>query len=345
MAFLPDLYSGGMTNRVSGNSRAAIAIITLSTVLLGACASAETVAQPALTAGASQSPMASPVEPRYRALGEPIAPWTCDELIPPFDGETTRTASDVDERDAGIEGEIACSLTLSRGAGDPPDAVSVSVMIADLGEAAEQAVLDADCCRSGDLVAAAEPPRRETCAYAQCSSSIAVNGFGAFVWSLADSPEHIGYHQSLVAALAERLAEAARPNPLPAVDVSDLPLSSCDAAPEDLARKIGDALGESAPARAESAPRGDGAWITYWLDARRAVTQCDWYPSEAAGDQPVQVTVTPGATEALGVAGLPFVDIDDPSVGTRYSFAVADAVVTVSRTDRATAQAIAEAHG
>ncbi|WAB81860.1 hypothetical protein OVN18_02235 [Microcella daejeonensis] len=327
--------------------RATLALLAASALLLGACGAPGAPVESKGTASTEPSASPTPTEPemQYRAFGDPIAAWTCDDLVPPRPGETSRTLQVQDVRDGGIEGEIRCGVDVVVG-GVPEQGASYTVLVADLGDDAEPAVQNADHPFAGELLPGSDPIQRSRCG-PYCVGSMAANGFVANVWSVGATSDHAVDHEDLMASLAVLLLAAERPDPLDPASAGTAPLESCDTAPAELAAAMGAALGGSTPAFSTDLDPGDGLWLDYLIDDRRGTVACAWSLASDPGSysDSVGVKVTPGAAELIGAPGTPFVDSDDPNDGLVYSIAAGTSVITVAGVDRATAEAIAAAHG
>ncbi|WAB84017.1 hypothetical protein OVN20_00065 [Microcella daejeonensis] len=319
-------------------------------LLLGACSDAEGADEGA-SAAPSAVPAPSPSEtavdtPAFRPLGEPVALWDCEQLIPPLDGEAdpARPTTPV----VGIDGDIRCVTDVVLGETRSP-AMTVSVVVADLEDqsAAENVLRDAVCCYQGDLVVDSDPPQRSTCGGGICAASVAINGFVGSVlyqWvpgEIADAAqaERLG---SSAAQLTSLLQEAPRPLPLEPIAPDAAPFVRCEAVPAAVSSAVGTALGSGAPARAEYSGSGDGLWVDAALDARRGTSFCHWTADDAGSA--ASVTITPGGGPLVGRADAPLDTAGRAGEPSAFAFDIDGNAIEVYGVDRATAEAIAEAH-
>lgn len=340
----------------SPRGRQAVLATIIGLLLLSACSAPGGEPLPLPSPGISVPipDVAEPDEPAFRALAEPIAAWACDDLIPLLEGESDRAASTTSPGTpsmptVGVDGEIRCAVDVIIVEDSAAASVAVTVTVADLEDQIEaEAVLrDAVCCYQGDLVVDSDPPQRSTCGGGICAASVAINGFVGSVlyqWLPGELPEAAQGERlaSSTAQLSSLLREAPRPLPLEPLNPDAAPFTRCDSVPDSVSAAMGLALGSGVPARAEYGGSGDGLWIQAALDARRGTTFCQWTADDAGSA--ASVAVTPGAGPLVGRADAP---LDTAGrAGERGAFAVAvdGNAIEVYGVDRATAEAIAEAH-
>ncbi len=306
---------------------------------VGGASSPSETAPPSIDVPAGGSEM----DVDYRPVGEPIGPWTCDDLVPTLPGESERTVGPPRlARDTNIDGMVVCDVVVET---ESDASYSINVFVADLGSTAVSHALQGDGAvlsrvAGFDVVRSSDCPVR-------CQGAVAVNGFVAEHYTIGSgsaSPEdERAIHDVISESLAVELRTSARPDPLPPVDPSAAPLTECASAPQPLQADMGRILGWDGPAVATEWGSGDGASLSYHLDDLRGATHCAWFPNAVAAynDQPaVLVNVVPGATELIGVPGFPFED----TAPSTYSSDIGGVVVTVSGVDEVTADAIIEAH-
>lgn len=294
------------------------------------------------------------VAPAFRALGEPIAQWECTDLIPMLDGETGRavpptSTANTPQPTIGVDGDLRCVSEVEVIEGSGSATMTVSVVVADFEDqiAAEGALRNAVCCYQGALIVDSEPPRRFACGGGVCAASVAIKGFVGSVLYQWNPAEIADYSQgprldSSVEQLVSLLDAASRPRPLEPLAPDAAPLTRCDEAPGEVSSAVGIALGSNGPARAEFDGSDDGLWIQAALEGRRGTTFCRWTADDA--EPAASVIVTPGAGSFVGSPGSPLdsgVGESDPSA---FAFDIDGNAIEVYGVDRATAEAIAEAH-
>ncbi len=336
--------------------RQAVLMTIIGLLLLSACSAPGDESPPLPSPGISvPTPDGTePAEPAFRALGDPIAAWTCDDLIPLLEGESERAASTTSPGirsmpTVGVDGEIRCAVDLVIVEDSAAATLAVSVTVADVEEQIEaEAILrDAVCCYQGDVVTGSDPPQRSLCGGGICASSIASNGFIASVL-LQSVPEEISdaSQRRRLQAVSDRLesllSSTTRPLPTRPLPAGSAPFTRCDQTPEALESAVGAAMGSSRAASADSGASGDGLWITAALEESRGTTFCQWTAED--GLAPAYVAVTPGAGSLVGHRDSLLNTAARRGAPGAFAFDIDGNAIEVYGVDRATAEAIAEAH-
>lgn len=287
-------------------------------------------------------------KPAFRALDEPIATTTCDELVSSIPGVVAQADDDAPRQATLVEGELDCryALVLTSEQGDVAGRLWVSVAYA--GGDAGSAITGFLCCNEGELVAGSDPPRRDSCNYNLCAASFTVDGFLVSVVSQVSAEPPPAVHHAAIVGSVEQVVRGFEPPALLApVDPSAVLVESCEQTTLELRSAVGQALGGDRAAFPFFFGSGDEFWMWPWVKQRRGTTECAWSlddPAQGSGSPMAMVTVIPGAGELLERPNSRFVDIDGTPEQSTYYFAIDNAIVKVYGVDRPTAEAIAEAH-
>lgn len=284
----------------------------------------------------------------YRALDEPIADVACEELIGQIPGAVAQVETDPVRQDTQVEGELACRYDLIVTAEQGDSTGSLWITVAFAGDDAESAITGMACCGEGDLIEGSDPPRRDSCHSTLCASSFTVEGFVVSAISQGGTEQPLtAQHEVAVDSVERVVASLDQPLPVPPVSPESVLVESCEQTTPELRMEIGAALGAEQAAFSYFYGSGDEFWMGPWAKMRRGTTECAWSlddPAQGSGAPMAMVTVIPGAVELLERPDSRYVDAEGAPEQSIFYFAVDGAVVKVSGVDRATAEAIAEAH-